>query len=124
MTAGLNSKGRIWKFTYTDDRVGGSLPSGTVVYDNVYARIAEQKSTQALLEQGLETPTILNAVFEPGTMHLQSNYVYEDCYWQAGQFYGEKFVIIGVHFPSLQDGRRYLTATLRRFDEAHTENLQ
>lgn len=124
MTAGLNSRGRIIRFTYTDDDQGGAVPSGTVLYDNVYARISEQKSTQALLEQGLETPTILNAIFEPGSMKLQSNDVYEDFYYQSSAFYLEKFVIIGVHFPSLQDGRHYLTATLRRFDIAHTENLQ
>lgn len=124
MTAGLNSKGRIWNFTYTDDDQGGAVPSGTILYDNVYARIAEKKSTQALLEQGLETPSIFDAIFEPGSMALESNMVYEDFYYPASPHYGKKFVIIGVHLPSLNDGRKYVGASLRRFDIAHSENLQ
>lgn len=125
MTAGMNSKGRIWRYyALTDDDQGGAVPTGTVIYDNVYARIAEKKSTQALLEQGLETPTILDAIFEPGNMILQSNDVYEDIYYPASPNYGKKFVIIGVHQPSMVDKRKYLSGTLRRFDEAHTENLQ
>lgn len=125
MTAGSNSKGRIWRFTYTDDDQGGALPSGTVLYDQVYARISEKKSTQALLEQGLETPSIYEAIFEPGSMALESNMVYEDFYYPASPYYQKKFVIIGVHLPSLNDrGRKYVAAQLRRFDVAHSNNLQ
>lgn len=125
MSAGLNSKGRIWRFTYSDDDQGGALPSGTVLYDQVYARISEKKSTQVLLEQGLETPSIYEAIFEPGNMQLESNYVYEDFYYPASHYYLKKFVIIGVHLPSLNDvGRKYVGAQLRRFDVAHSNNLQ
>lgn len=122
--AGQNSKGRIWTFVYNDDEVGGALPSGTVLYDPVFARISEKRSTQALLEQGMETPSIFEALVEPGTMQLESNMVYEDSYYPASPYYGKKFVIIGVHLPSLNDGRKYLGLTLRRFDVAHIENLQ
>lgn len=126
MTAGHNSKGRIVQFHYpTDDSVGGSVPSGTVLYDNVYARISEKRSTQALLEQGLETPSIFNALFQPGFMALESNMVYEDVYYPASPYYGKRFVIIGVHLPSLnQDSRRYIAADMRRFDVAHKEDYQ
>lgn len=125
MTSGLVSKGRIWTFTYNDDAQGGSVPSGTILYDPVFARISEKRSTQALLEQGLETPSILDCIFEPGTMKLESNMVYEDSYYPTSPYYQQKFVIIGVHQPSLNDtGRKYLAGTLRRFDQAHIENLQ
>lgn len=121
--AGQVTKGRILRFSYpADDDQGGALPSGTVTYDPVYARISEQRTTQALLEQGLETRNIYNVVFTPGTMRLQANDVYEDSYYAASPYYGMKFVIVGVHLPSVMDaGRRYISATLRRFDEAHTE---
>ena len=124
MSAGLNSKGRIWSFTYADDSQGGAVPSGTILYENVYARISEKKSTQALLEQGLETPTLLDVIFLPGYMQLQSNYVYEDLL-PASPYYNQKFVLVGVHQPSLNDrGRKYVAGTMRRFDQAHIENLQ
>jgi hypothetical protein len=39
MPAGLNLSVRVWRFTYpADDDVGGSLPSGTTIYDNIQAR--------------------------------------------------------------------------------------
>lgn len=125
MIAGVNSKGRIWTFTYNDDDQGGALPTGTILYDPVFARISEKRSTQALLEQGLETPSIFDALVEPGSMQLESNMVYEDNYYPASPYYGKKFVIIGVHLPSLNDTqRRYIALTLRRFDVAHRESLQ
>jgi hypothetical protein len=125
MTAGMVSKGRIIRFSNpSDDDQGGAVPTGTVLYDPVFARISEKRGTQALLEQGLETPSIYNAIFEPGTMALESNDVYEDHYYPASPYYGKKFVIIGVHLPSMMDNRRYVTADLRRFDTAHSENLQ
>jgi hypothetical protein len=126
MTAGMNSKGRILRFTYpADDAVGGSVPSGTVLYENVYARIAEKRSTQALLEQGLETPSIYEVIFQPGSMDLESNMVYEDNGYPSSPYYGKKFVIIGIHLPSLnQDTRRYIAGSLRRFDIAHREEYQ
>lgn len=124
MTAGMNSKGRIWKFTYSDDDQGGALPSGTVIYDNVYARLSYLRPTQALLEQGLETPSIIHALLTPGTMQIQSNYVYEDAYYPASPFYGKKFVVIGNPLVSMVDNRKYIAVTMRRFDTAHQENLQ
>jgi hypothetical protein len=125
MPAGFNSKGKISRFSYpTDDDQGGAVPTGTVIYDPVFARISEQRATQALLEQGLETPTIYNVVFGPGTMVLESNDVYEDAYYPASPYYGKRFIIIGVHLPSLSDARHYLAASMRRFDVAHSNNLQ
>lgn len=124
MSAGLNSRGVIWKFTYADDSQGGAVPSGSILYNNVYARISTKRSTQALLEQGLEVPRIFDVIFEPGYMQLQTNYVYEDLL-PASPYYTKKFVIIGVHPPSLNDvGRKYIAGTLRRFDIAHPNDLQ
>ena len=58
MTAGLNLVVRVWDYKYNlgegDDSVGGSQPSGTVLHNQIDARIQSQKPTQALLEQGLE----------------------------------------------------------------------
>lgn len=124
MTAGLLVKGRIWRISHSDDDVGGAIPSGTIIYYPVFARISEQRATQALLEQGLETPTIYNVVFQGPNMRLESNDIYEDFYYPASPYYGLKFVIIGVHLPSLIDGRKYLSASMRRFDVAHSNDWQ
>jgi hypothetical protein len=38
MPAGLNLKVNVWRYTETDDDVGGSVPSGTMIYQNASGR--------------------------------------------------------------------------------------
>ena len=129
--ASLNIKGRIWRLTTpVDDDQGGAVPTGTVLYDPVFSRIRAEKPTLALLEQGLETPTIYTALLSysaysaTGTFNVQHNDQYEVTHPPISPYYGEKFVIIGVRYPSFNDDRRYLEVTLRRFETAHSNNLQ
>ena len=74
MTAGLLHTGHIIRFSYPfDDTTGGALPSGTVLYTPVFARIFTEIPTLALLEQGLETPELYSATLEPGNLDLHHN---------------------------------------------------
>ena len=84
MIAGLNLKGRIWRLTAADndDSVGGAVPSGTTLYEPIFGRIKAEEPTLALLEQGLETPTIFSAqlsypVLTTGTFDFRHNDQYE-----------------------------------------------
>lgn len=64
MASGLNMQGRLWRFhnpAGSDDDVGGSIPSGTILKENVFGRMEQLKSTQVLLEQGLEIPEMFQA---------------------------------------------------------------
>lgn len=125
MTAGLLHTGKIWSFSYpADDDQGGSVPSGTVLYEPVFARIYAEKPTMALLEQGLETPAIYSAIIEPGDIVLQNNYVYEDVAPRISPYYGWKFRIISDPQPSMEDGRRYWKVIMRRYQIAHQNNYQ
>lgn len=132
MTAGLNLQGKIWRFTskYSDDDNGGAVPSGTPLYNPVFARISSKKPTQALLEQGLETPEIFEgtlsySAFSPtGSYDVQHNDQYEVTWPPISDFYGRKFVIIGVQHQSFSDYRRFLTVTMRRLEIANSNNLQ
>ena len=106
------------------------MPTGTVLYEPVYSRIAAQKPTLALLEQGLETPTIFSGMlsypaYSPtGTFDVQHNDQYEVTYPPISRHYGKKFVIIGVQPMSFDDNRRYLQVTLRRWETANPNDLQ
>ena len=125
MTAGLNHTGKIWRFSYPqDDDQGGALPSGTVLYEPVFARIFTEKPTLALLEQGLETAELYSAILEPGDISLNHNDQYQVTAPNISPYLNEKFVIISIQSPSMLDNRRYLSVVMRRFEIAHSNNLQ
>lgn len=132
MTAGLNIVGRIWRFTSrnNDDDQGGAVPTGTVLYSPVYSHITSKEPTLALLEQGLETPTIFSALmsytqFSPtGSFDVQHNDQYEVTYPPISPYYQKRFVIIGVQPPPMNDARRFLIVTMRRLETANDNLLQ
>lgn len=120
MPAGMNVRARIWRFsTPTDDVVGGAVPTGTVVYDPVFCRILDKKPTQALLEQGLETPSLYDAVLEPSDIELKENDQLEVMSPPISIYYQHRFVIIGVHPTSFIGRHHFIALTLRRFEQAH-----
>lgn len=124
MTAGLNLKGNIIRFSYSDDNQGGAVPSGTILYSPVFSRISAMKPTQALLEQGLETPEIYSATLAPGNISIRHNDQYEVTWPPISSYYQKKFVIIGIQNQSFDDLRQYLLVTLRRLEIANSNNLQ
>ena len=122
MTAGLNLLSSIWKYTFpSDDTVGGAVPTGTVLYSRIETRIAPREPTMALLEQGVETPTMFTAVIRPGTLRIEHNYELEITAPTISQYYGEHFRILGVQPTSVyaDDPRGFLLLTLRRSERAH-----
>lgn len=122
MVAGLNLLVSVWKYTYpADDSQGGALPSGTVVYSNVPARIQSEKPTMALLEQGLETPTMFSAVLHPGTLVIEHNYEIQVTAPSISTYYNEHFRVVGMQHTSVyaDDPRGFLLLTLRRIEESH-----
>lgn len=131
MTAGLNNTGRIWRFTAStnNDEIGGAVPTGTVLYTPVFSRIASERPTLALLEQGLETPEIFRAElsyvpYSPtGTFDVQHNDQYEVMYPPTSPFYQKRFVIIGIQHQSFNDARKFLRVTMRRIETANSDLL-
>jgi hypothetical protein len=125
MTAGLLHTGRIIRFSYiNDDDQGGSVPSGTVLYEPVFARIFTEKPTLALLEQGLISPSLYSAILEPGDISIRNNDQYEVTGPNISPYKNLKFVIVVDPQPSMLDGRRYLKVVMRRFEIANSNNLQ
>jgi hypothetical protein len=129
--AGLNLKGQIWRLSnQVDDDQGGSVPSGSIIFNPVFARIKSEKPTLALLEQGLETPEIFTGHLSyslyssTGSFDVRHNDQYEVTHPPISSFYGKKFVIIGVQHTSFDDSRRYLQVTLRRLETANPNSLQ
>lgn len=130
--AGMNITGRIWRYTAdrNDDDIGGAVPTGTVLYDNIFSRIYTDRPTQVLLEQGLQTSEIFNAYFTyppfsvTGAYDVRQNDQYEVTWPPISPFYGLKFVIIGVQYPTFMDARHHLRVKLRREVDANNNELQ
>lgn len=131
MTAGMNLRGNILRMnTPVDDDQGGAVPTGTIIYQDIYARISPLQPTLALLEQGLETPTIYNGLFQypsfniTGTFEVLHNDQYEITWPPIDIHYGKKFVVISVQYQSYNDPRKYVVTRLRRLVTANSNELQ
>lgn len=127
MTAGFVHVIKVWREAYsitgssTDDSIGGANPTGTVVYENVEARIYVEKPTMALLEQGLETPKIYTANVSALAINIRENDIVELVAPYNSFYFGDKFRVIGVRHPSMgpSDPRGYVTLNMRRWEIAH-----
>ena len=79
MVAGLNLTVAIWRFIDTDDSVGGSVPSGTMVYKNVQGRRIDhlvhiRKIPQLeAQQQGLESGRYNLFELQPATIDVREN---------------------------------------------------
>jgi hypothetical protein len=127
MPAGLNQVCRLIRFSYlSDDQVGGAVPSGTILHENLFIRIRSEEPTLALLEQGLQTPTIYTGLLFAGNISIEQNDQVEVVAPMGSWFYGKKFRVIGVQRSSnhpAQD-RNQIRVTLRRYEESHSNDLQ
>ena len=126
MPAGINRVCRLTTFSYPqDDVVGGSVPSGTVVYENINIRIASEKPVMALVQQGLETEETFSASFHPGNANVDHNDQIEITAPKNDWYFGKKFRIVSVQRSSnVSQDRNTIRVTLRRFDQSRTNDLQ
>ena len=127
MPAGLNQVCQLLRFSNPqDDSVGGAVPSGTILYQNLDIRIKSEQPTLVLLEQGLQTPTIYTAMLHEGNIEIEHNDQVLITAPPMGFFYGKKFRVIGIQRSSnhpFQD-RNAIRLRLRRWEESHSNDLQ
>jgi hypothetical protein len=127
MPAGLNQVCRVIRFSYPqDDSSGGAVPSGTILYPFLDIRIESREPTQALVEQGLQVPTIFSAMLFEGNVEIEHNDQIEVLLPAMGWFHGKKFRVIGVQRASSSPAldRNQIKLTLRRWESAHSNDLQ
>lgn len=124
--AGLNRTCSVIRFTNpTDDEVGGSVPTGTVLHPSLYLRIKSERPTQVLLEQGLEIPTMYTAHIFAGNIDIQHNDQILITSPMGDFYYGKKFRVIGVQRSSnVTQDRNFIRLTLRRWEKALDNALQ
>jgi len=126
--AGLNQQGRLIRYHYpnNDDEVGGAVPSGTILKESVFCRIEQAKSTQVLLEQGLELPEMFQAYlhYTGDPLDIQNNDQLEIYSPPISPFYNKRFRIISFRHSSHMDGRRFVEVIMRRHEISRSEVYQ
>jgi len=126
MRAGNNLLAKFWRKSYpVNDSVGGALPSGTVVYENVQGRIQSATPIPAFAMQGVETNKIFIGTFFPGTLDIEE---YDECEVTSppnSPHFGLKYRIDTVQRSSMHPGdpRSQLILTMVRSTK-HSNNYQ
>lgn len=127
MPAGLNRICELITFSYPqDDSSGGAVPSGTVAYQNLSARIEANMPTMALLEQGLQVPETWQVLIFPANIEAKHNDQIRFTAPVNDWFFGKKFRIVGLVRSSShpQNDRNLIKFIVRRFDESHANDYQ
>lgn len=126
--AGLNRICRVIRFSYPqDDSVGGAIPSGTVIQENLQIRIKAEDSTQALMEQGIEVPVFYRGLLFAGNANIRNNDQIEFTAPINDWYYAKKFRVVGEpqrasSHPALD--RNQLRIKLRRWESSHSNDIQ
>ena len=124
MPAGLNQLCEVWDFNYpADDEIGGAVPSGTMLYENIPCRIQQNRPTQALLEQGIVGINTFVALIGDSTLDIENNNELRITAPINSPYYNKYFRVLGdpdrtsVH-PS--DSRGCLLVNLQRVERGRT----
>ena len=120
--AGYNIRANIYRINWgTDDVVGGAVTTGTLQYQNVYARFQAQPEEQLILQQGLETVRTFTCNVIPGTLDIRERDEFEVSKPTDHIYYGQRFRITNVRYTDLnkRDPRNYLMLSLSRDVRAH-----
>jgi hypothetical protein len=127
MPAGLTHVCELIRFSYPqDDIVGGAVPSGTVLYQNLSCRIEPNMPTIQLLEQGLQVPTTFQILIHPGNIEANHNDQIRITAPVISRYYNKKYRIIGLTGSSNapQNDRNLIKFILKRWEESHGEAYQ
>lgn len=128
MTAGLILSGKIWEFTDHRDIVGGNMPSGTVIYEGIQARLQNSSNSLLMNIQGYETSRFFSAIFypRPGMNLTEKKHYFQPINPPNYRFANCFFRIISIQESSLHpsDPRRQILANLEREDLPHSESYQ
>lgn len=126
MTAGLNIRARLWRFTTSaDDASGGALLTGTVYVDSLQSRFDMDPPNRLLRQQGIETQTTATAMIRPPGLVILEGDEYEIVTPNHPQV-GERWLVQGVSNPNVHpaDSRGLIELALIRQERSRTPGVQ
>jgi|WetSurMetagenome_2_1015567.scaffolds.fasta_scaffold00049_86 hypothetical protein len=122
MTAGLNIHVRFWRMTTpVDDEIGGALPTGTIIYDDISARIEPVRPDYILIQQGIETTNLYTCVCRPPNLAIKEYDEVEVVFPLNHNLINKRMLVRNIQDTSIHpsDSRGYLILTLQRKFDAH-----
>lgn len=126
MPAGTNIKIRVWRLAYVDDDVGGSYPSGTILHEALDARIDEESTNTAFIQQGLETKKVFSGMIWGYNLQVREQDEVEVISPPNLRYYGKRFRVEDALYDSRHPAlkQNYLLVKLTRSQIAHSEPYQ
>ena len=117
MTAGLNIRIKVWRLVEMDDDAsGGVVMSGSVLCDDVEARLQALKPNPILLQQGLETDSLFRCMVPGSDTDYREFDELEIVAPADHKYYQQLFEIRKVQEDSLHpyDRRNFVEMTLSK----------
>lgn len=97
MTAGLNIRVDVYRFTYEpDDEVGGAQPTGSLYYQDLPAMLSSRRTSQLALEQGLETVAVFDLMWTAHWVDIRERDEVTVVWPTDHRHYGHWFRITGI----------------------------
>lgn len=126
MPGNMNCAVKIIRLVYSDDEVGGAYPTGTVLHENVQARIDENLADVRLVQQGLETLKTFSATFWGYQLAFREQDEVEVTSPPNHRYYGQRFRVVSQtedsRHPAIK--QRINFAILTRSQVAHRNPYQ
>jgi hypothetical protein len=123
MVAGQNCRSKIFRITEgADDYVGGSVITGSVVYENVLTRFESEPEDQIFAAQGLETLRTYRATIVPGTLVIKERDELQITEPSDHPYHRDRFRITSMQYSTHnpRDSRNYILLQLVRSVRAHS----
>lgn len=122
MPAGKVVKIDVWRMTpQADDYAGGVQLSGSLIHQDLLARIQGNPDEQFLVQQGLETNRTFVLTVWPGNKDIKERDEVEIVFPPTYPYLNVRFRVTGVRFSDFIDPRNYMILSLQRSVIAHAE---
>ena len=126
MTAGLNVRIDVYRIDEDDDDVhGGAVVTGTILYEDVSARLQALKPSDLLLQQGIEVDSLFRLMARCSDRPYREYDEVQIVWPTQHKYYGERFRIIKVQEDSLHpfDRRSFVEFTLSKMKYSRSDDL-
>ena len=122
MVAGLNIKVNVWQMNSdSDDIVGGAMITGTMLYQDVAARLTARRPSQVSLEAGLETDRFFDMVIGCDATGVNERDEIEFVWPLDHPYYAERFRIMGIQLDGRRRPHGHTQMTLSRIERSRSQ---
>jgi hypothetical protein len=126
MAAGLDIRIRVWRLTeFSDDEVGGAEISGSILFDDLDARLQALKPSPLLLQQGLEVESLFRLLVLDSSNDYREFDEVEVVWPETHKYCGDRFQIRKIQEDALHpfDRRSFVEMTVSKMKYSRSNIL-